>query len=380
MKFNVKSRDLKEVVNRVIGVVPARTTIAAVENFHLEVFKKNLIVSATDLEISMSSKIHIGTAEDGKVTVNAREFFEIVKNLPDTEVEFTATEDGKVKIKTDSGLYRIAGGSANEFPTLPTISEKATAVSIAADRLSSIIQKTVFAVSKDEQRRSMNGVDFQFNGRDARIYATDGHRLVRVIAMGITDKDVKYDANFQEKALNLIAKNIKGLNVDFLMNDEHAMFRTENTELVCRLITDAHPDFEAVIPKDNNKALVVNREELLEKMKRVAILADSLNHLVKFSIGEKLLVVSSEEMERGQAAEEKLEAAWSEKENMDVGFNANYVADALSHLDSEKVQFLFSTPNRACVIKPVYVNGGRSQAQDVEIDSVLMLIMPLRLN
>ncbi|MGB9592467.1 MAG: DNA polymerase III subunit beta, partial [Candidatus Kryptoniota bacterium] len=308
------------------------------------------------------------------------EFFEIVKNLPDTEVEFTATEDGKVKIKTDSGLYRIAGGSANEFPTLPTISEKATAVSIAADRLSSIIQKTVFAVSKDEQRRSMNGVDFQFNGRDARIYATDGHRLVRVIAMGITDKDVKYDANFQEKALNLIAKNIKGLNVDFLMNDEHAMFRTENTELVCRLITDAHPDFEAVIPKDNNKALVVNREELLEKMKRVAILADSLNHLVKFSIGEKLLVVSSEEMERGQAAEEKLEAAWSEKENMDVGFNANYVADALSHLDSEKVQFLFSTPNRACVIKPVYVNGGRSQAQDVEIDSVLMLIMPLRLN
>jgi DNA polymerase III, beta subunit len=380
MKFTVKSRELKEVTARVIGVIPARTTIAAVENFHLEVSKKNLIVSATDLEVSVLSRLQIDAIEEGKVTVDAREFFEIIRNLPDTEIEFSATNDGKVKLKTESGLYKIVGGSADEFPTLPTVGDKATVVSIAADRLGSIIQKTVFAVSKDEQRRSMNGVDFQFIGKDAKIYATDGHRLVRIEAKEITNKEITCDAEFQEKALNLILKSTKGINVEFLVNDEHAMFKTENTELICRLIKEPHPDFEAVIPKDNNKILIVNREELLEKMRRVAILADSLNHLVKFTIGEKSLIVSSEETERGETAEENIEASWSEKENMSVGFNATYVGDALSHLDSEKVQFLFSTPNRACIIKPLYENGEKIQAQGVEKDSVLMLIMPLRLN
>lgn len=379
MKFSVNSRELKDAASRVIGVIPARATIAAVENFHLEVSKKSLTISATDLEIAISSRLPVEVKEEGKVTLDAREFFEIVRNLPDTEIEFSASDDGKVRLKTDSGLYRIVGGSAADFPTLPTISDKATEVLIGADRLSGIIQRTVFAVSKDEQRRSMNGVDFQFNGKDVRVYATDGHRLVRIEAKNIIDKEIKHDANFQEKALNLISKNFKGLNIHFLVNDDHAVFKSENTELVCRLIKEAHPDFEAVIPKDNNKVLIVSREELLEKMRRVAILADSLNHLVKFTIGEKTLVVSSEEMEKGEAAEERLDVSWSEKEGMDVGFNATYVADALGHLDSEKVQFLFSTPHRACIIKPVDENGEKIQAQDVE-ESVIMLIMPLRLN
>lgn len=210
MKFKVNSRELRDVIGRIIGVVPIRTTIPAIENLLLETAKKKLIISATDLEISMSTQVDIDNSVDGKVTVNAKEFFDIVRNLDESDIEVSVDENLKLTLKTKSGSFRFACTSAEEYPTLPTISESAETSSIPADSLRNVIEKTIFAVSKDEHRRSMNGVLFLFSGKGAKIYSTDGHRLVRIEDKALVDKPLKREANIR-KSTFACSKELQGI-------------------------------------------------------------------------------------------------------------------------------------------------------------------------
>ncbi len=378
MKFKVNSRELRDVISRIIGVVPVRTTIPAIENLLLETSKKKLTISATDLEISMSTQADVMEATDGKVTVDAKEFFDIVRNLDDSDIEITVDENLKLTLRTKSGSYKFACSPADEYPTLPTLSESAESSTIPADSLRTVIERTIFAVSKDEHRRSMNGVLFLFSGKGARIYSTDGHRLVRIEDKSLVDNPLKREANIQEKALSLAAKSFKASTVDITIAEDHIRLKNADTELITRLIKDPHPDYEAVIPSDidNNKMMTVNRGELLEKVRRVAILSDSVNHLVKFTVDKDVLTISTEDADRGEMGEEKLQVQWTGGEAMNIGFNSTYITEAMSSIDSPKVRFALSSPTRAATIKPIPedTKGGAS-TQDI-----LILVMPLRLN
>ncbi len=376
MKFKVNSRNLRDVIGRIIGVVPVRTTIPAIENLLLETQKKTLTISATDLEISMSTQTELLDGTDGRVTVNAKEFFDIVRNLDDSDIEVSVDENLKLTLKTKSGSFRFACTSADEYPTLPALGEGAEISSMSADLLRNVIEMTLFAVSKDEHRRSMNGVLFQFSGRGARIYSTDGHRLVRIEDKSLVDKPLKREANIQEKALSLVAKSFKGSTVEITLADEHIRLRDGDTELTTRLIRDPHPDYDAVIPSDidNNKLMAVNRGELLDKVRRVAILSDSVNHLVKFVVNKDALTISAEDTDRGEMGEETLQVQWNGGEPMSIGFNSTYITEAMSSIDEEMVRFAFSTATRAATIKPIQDNA-KGTGQDL-----LILVMPLRLN
>lgn len=378
MKFKVNSRELRDAIGRIIGVVPVRTTIPAIENLLMETSKKKLIISATDLEISMSTQADITDGDDGKITVNAREFFEIVRNLDDSEIEISVDENLKLTVKTKSGSFRFACTPAEEYPTLPMLGENSESSTISSESLRTVVERTIFAVSKDEHRRSMNGVLFQFFGKAAKIYATDGHRLVRIEDKGLVDKPLKKEANIQEKALGLAAKSLRGTDVEITIADNHVRLKNSDTELITRLIQEVHPDYDAVIPSDidNNKLLTVGRAELLEKVRRVAILSDSVNHLVKFTIDKDVLTVSAEDTDRGEMGEEKIQVQWNGGEPMNIGFNSTYIMEAMGSIDAAKVRFAFSSATRAATIKPVPEDGkGSASTQEI-----LILVMPLRLN
>ncbi len=378
MKFKANSRELRDVIGRVIGVVPVRTTIPAIENLLLETSKKKLIISATDLEISMSTQADVIDATDGKVTVNAKEFFDIVRNLEDSEIEINVDESLKLTLKTKSGSYKFACSPAEEYPMLPTLSESAETSTISAETLKTVIERTIFAVSKDEHRRSMNGVLFLFSGKGARIYSTDGHRLVRIEDKSLVDKPLKKEANIQEKALSLAAKSFKVSTVEITITDDHIRLKNADTELITRLIKEPHPDYEAVIPSDidNNKLMTVARGELLDKVRRVAILSDTVNHLVKFTVDKDVLTISAEDADRGEMGEEKLQVQWGGGEAMNIGFNSTYITEAMGSIDAPKVRFALSSPTRAATIKPIQEES-KSAASEQDI---LILVMPLRLN
>lgn len=384
MKFKANSRELRDAIGRVIGVVPVRTTIPAIENLLLETSNKRLTISATDLEISMSTVTDISEGTDGKITVNAKEFFDIMRNLEDAEVDIAADDKLKLTLKTKSGSYRFACSPAEEYPTLPTLGENAETATVSSDALRTVIERTVFAVSKDEHRRSMNGVLFQFSGRGAKIYSTDGHRLVRIEDKALVDKLLKKEANIQEKALNLAAKNLRGNMIEITIADDHIRLKSPDTELITRLIKDAHPDYEAVIPSDidNNKLMTVNRGELLEKVRRVAILSDSVNHLVKFTVDKDALTISAEDADRGEMGEEKLQIQWNGGDQLSIGFNSTYITEAMGSIDAGKVRFAFSSPTRAATIRPIPDDGkGTAGAPDgSRAQDILILVMPLRLN
>ncbi len=378
MRFKANSRELRDVIGRVIGVVPVRTTIPAIENLLLETSKKKLTVSATDLEISMSTETDVMDATDGKVTVNAKEFFDIVRNLEDSEIDVNVDESLKLTLKTKSGSYKFACSPADEYPTLPTLAEAAETSTIAAETLKTVIERTIFAVSKDEHRRSMNGVLFLFSGKAARIYSTDGHRLVRIEDKSLVDKPLKKEANIQEKALSLAAKSFKTSAVEITITDDHIRLKNADTELITRLIKEPHPDYEAVIPSDidNNKLMTVTRGELLDKVRRVSILSDTVNHLVKFTVDKDVLTISAEDADRGEMGEEKLQVQWSGGDSMNIGFNSTYITEAMGSIDAPKVRFALSSATRAATIKPIHEEKkGAASEQDI-----LILVMPLRLS
>ncbi len=378
MRFKANSRELRDVIGRVIGVVPVRTTIPAIENLLLETSKKKLTVSATDLEISMSTQTDVMDATDGKVTVNAKEFFDIVRNLEDSEIDVNVDESLKLTLKTKSGSYKFACSPADEYPTLPTLAEAAESSTIAAETLKTVIERTIFAVSKDEHRRSMNGVLFLFSGKGAKIYSTDGHRLVRIEDKSLVDKPLKKEANIQEKALSLAAKSFKASAVEITITDDHIRLKNADTELITRLIKEPHPDYEAVIPSDidNNKLMTVTRGELLDKVRRVSILSDTVNHLVKFTVDKDVLTISAEDADRGEMGEEKLQVQWSGGDSMNIGFNSTYITEAMGSIDAPKVRFALSSATRAATIKPIH----EEKKAAVPEQDILILVMPLRLN
>ncbi len=378
MRFKANSRELRDVIGRVIGVVPVRTTIPAIENLLLETSKKKLTVSATDLEISMSTQTDVMDATDGKVTVNAKEFFDIVRNLEDSEIDVNVDESLKLTLKTKSGSYKFACSPADEYPTLPTLAEAAESSTIAAETLKTVIERTIFAVSKDEHRRSMNGVLFLFSGKGAKIYSTDGHRLVRIEDKSLVDKPLKKEANIQEKALSLAAKSFKASAVEITITDDHIRLKNADTELITRLIKEPHPDYEAVIPSDidNNKLMTVTRGELLDKVRRVSILSDTVNHLVKFTVDKDILTISAEDADRGEMGEEKLQVQWSGGDSMNIGFNSTYITEAMGSIDAPKVRFALSSATRAATIKPIH----EEKKAAVPEQDILILVMPLRLN
>ena len=226
---------------------------------------------------------------------------------------------------------------------------------------------------------------FQFSGKGAKIYSTDGHRLVRIEDKALVSKSLKREANIQEKALSLAAKSFRGSDVEITIGDEHIKMKNNDTELIARLIKEPHPDYEAVIPSDidNNKIMSVGRGELLEKVRRVAILSDSINHLVKFSVEKDALTISTEDTDRGEMGEERLQAQWNGGETMSIGFNSNYITEAMGSIDAAMVRFAFSSATRAATIKPVPDDGKASGPAGSKLPAgqdILILVMPLRLS
>jgi DNA polymerase-3 subunit beta len=224
----------------------------------------------------------------------------------------------------------------------------------------------------------MNGVLFLFSGKGAKIYSTDGHRLVRIEDKSLVDKPLKKEANIQEKALSLAAKSFKASAVEITITDDHIRLKNADTELITRLIKEPHPDYEAVIPSDidNNKLMTVTRGELLDKVRRVSILSDTVNHLVKFTVDKDVLTISAEDADRGEMGEEKLQVQWSGGDSMNIGFNSTYITEAMGSIDAPKVRFALSSATRAATIKPIH----EEKKAAVPEQDILILVMPLRLN
>lgn len=370
MKFTTTTGELQRALSKVSSVVPAKSTMPILENILFDLLNDTLVLTATDMEIAQTISLTVRGGEDGRIAIPSKRLLDTVRALPDTEIVFTIdTTSQKVKLTTKNGEYSITGEDAKDFPSVASVTNKEELI-IDGSILRRIVNRTTFAVSTDELRPAMMGVLLQTKGNELRAVSTDGHRLVRFAYKLPKDGGIKGDFIIPAKALTVVNRSLEGGTVKIGISQTHIRFEFDSSLLVSRLIAETYPNYESVIPTENDKLLTVKREEMMSALRRVALYASATTHQIKLSLRKNELTVSAQDIDFGGEAKEKLDCEY-DADDLDIGFNSIYLVDILSHLESESVTFKFSSPTRAGVITP----SGENVDEDV-----LMLVMPVRLN
>jgi len=369
MKFTIPKSRIFSAVQDVLNAVPTRTTLPVLSNMLLEVTDSKLKLAATDLDISIIMTIPISTTKKGSITIPARTFAEILRELPESEIEINVTEN-RMELKVERGTYKISGIPSDEFPKLPT-ANLAKQIKIPGGDLAKMIRKTVFAVSTDETRPALNGVLWQTSSKSMQMVATDGHRLAKTSQKNNKLKGLHEDIIVPPKVLNLLVKLLgdEEKEIGVIIGENNIIFNLGDSILASRLIEGPYPNFEQVIPKDNDKKLVVNKELLESTVRRVSILSNTLTHQIKFSLRKDNLELSSANFDLGGEAKETISCDYA-AEPLDMGYNANYVLDVLKQVDGDQVIFELGTPVSAGMVY---------SSEKKEEEDCLYLLMPLRL-
>jgi DNA polymerase-3 subunit beta len=374
MKFSTPKSKILSAAQNILNVVPTRTTLPILSNMLMEVTDSKLKLAATDLDISMITTIPISATKKGSITIPARTFAEILRELPESEIEIDVTEN-RMELKVENGSYRLSGIPSDEFPKLPT-ANLAKQIKIPGGELAKMIQKATFAASTDETRPALNGVLWQTSGKSMQMVATDGHRLAKISQKNNKLKGLHDDIIIPPKVLNLLVKLLadssKGeeeKEIGVIFGENNIIFNLDDSIIASRLIEGPYPNFEQVIPKDNDKKLIVNKDLLASTIRRVSILANTLTHQIKFSFKKDTLELSSANFDLGGEAKESLVCDYT-AEPMDIGYNASYVMDVLKQIDGDEVIFELGTPVSAVMI----YSSEKKEGQEC-----LYLVMPLRL-
>lgn len=367
MKFSVTKKELLKGLQTILNVVPQRTTFPILSNVLVEAGKGELSLSATDLDISIRTTVDARVSKTGSITLPAKRVNEITRELPEGDIEVTEKEE-KVTVSGGKSLFRLSGISKSEFPELPTI-EKKDYMTIDATVLGKAIDKTAFAASTDEMRPVLSGVLWHIGKSETRMVATDGHRLAlyKLQQSNVVEKDV--ELNVPPKALFLISRVAEEPEkVEVRFEEARIGFYVDSTEITARLVEGEFPDYDQVIPKDNDKVMKVSREALMSAVRRVSIFSNPNTHLTKLSLRKGKLGLFSETAEIGDARDE-IECDYMGEE-LDIGYNANYFLEILKKLDSKEVKLSVSTPLSAGLITP---------EEHRKEEELLYLLMPIRL-
>ncbi len=369
MKFSIPKSKLSGYMQYILQVVPTKSTLPILTNILIEALENKIKLSATDLDISISTSIDCVVNKKGSISMPARILFDIVKELPETEISFE-TSGTRVEIKIPNGSYRIGTVAAEDFPKLPAVNTKKE-IRISGMDLIKMIRKTTFACSDDETRPALNGVLWQTKGDQMQMVATDGHRLAKFAVENKKLKGLHEDVIIPPKVLDLIPKLLPGdsSDVGIIFGENNIIFNMGDIILSSRLIEGPYPSFEQVIPVDNDKKIAVSKNDLAGAVRRVSILSNALTHQVKFSIKKNLLTLSTANADMGGEGKEMIECDYTGDE-IELGYNATYITDVLSKIDGEEVIFELSSAVAAALV----------YSPEVSKEEFLCLVMPLRLS
>jgi DNA polymerase-3 subunit beta len=371
MKFIVSSTTLLKNLQIISGVINSSNTLPILDDFLFELDGTNLKVTASDLETTLSVNISLTNAsEAGSITIPAKMLMEALKTFSEIPLTFTTNDDFSIEISTGEGKYKLVGQSSELYPKTPVI-ESPNEVAINSVSLSNAINKTLFATGNDELRPAMTGVFFQLEEDNLTFVATDAHKLVRYKRL---DVKVTEPASFimPKKPLNLLKNTLASNDTDVKIeyNNTNASFNFENVNMICRLIDGKFPNYEAVIPTNNTKKLIVDRPSLLSCIRRVALFANQSTRQIRFKVTGQELVLTAEDRELANEARERLSCNF-DGEDIEIGFNSKFVLEMLNNIDSDNILIEMSAPNRAALLLP---NENEDKQEDL-----LMLVMPVML-
>ncbi|MGH9775612.1 MAG: DNA polymerase III subunit beta [Candidatus Acidiferrales bacterium] len=331
MEFSIKKFDLLDELNLTQGVVERKTTIPILSNLLLEAKGSRLSITATDLELSIHTSCEAKVKKEGSGTVPAKKLLELVRLLPEEEIRFKLLENHWMQIVCDRKTYKMVGMSRDNFPSLPSFPR--ALVNIPARLVNDLIAKTTFAIATEESRYTLNGALLILKPESILMVATDGHRLAMVESdHKFTGLDTEVRVLIPKKAMTEIQRLAgeagEEAAIEFAQDESHLFFQIGQRLLTSRKLTGQFPNYEAVLPRDMNRTVVLERGELQDALRRVSQLADQRSHAVKFMLAKEGVEISASSPEYGEG-KEAIEKEFK-GEPISIGFNAQYLLDFLS--------------------------------------------------
>lgn len=376
MKFIVSSSELLAYLQSLSKVVPSRSIVPLVENFLFEITSEGLKITATDLETTLIAQIELDNIEgEGKFSIESKRLLDILKEFSQQPLTFEINEENfEITIKSESGKYSIPGNAhVDEFPEPAEISpDTATSFVIHSETLKKGINSTFFSISDDDLRPVMSGIFMEIKTDSLTFVSSDSHKLVKYRRHDFSSETESSFILAKKPAdllRNIVSKIDDDVKVEF--DNRNAVFKMPNYTVVCRLIEGNFPDYEAVMPKDNDKKVDIDKDTLHNTIKRVSLFANEASKLVKFHFHENKAEISAQDIDFSISAFEKMNCLYDQEE-INIGFKSTFLIDILQNLDAENISITFTDSKRAALVFPTVTEN--------EKEEVIMLVMPMMLD
>jgi DNA polymerase-3 subunit beta len=355
MDFSIEKSQLLKELALTQGVVEKKTTIPILSNLLVEAEEQILRISATDLDLGVCCHCQAKVKSPGSGTIPAKRLLEIVRSLPEAEVHFKALENHWVQVTCERSSFKLVGMARDNFPMLLTLPP--ALATLPANVFAAVIQKTVFAISSEESRYTLNGGLLLLKPGSVTMVATDGHRLA-LIERDIEVLGLKNELRLliPKKAMGelvrLLSEGEGELPVSISKDESHLFFSLGQRVLICRMLTGQFPNYEAVLPRENNRVIELDKETISAAVRRVALLADERSRAVRIHLEKGQLEISSSSGEYGEARE-VLDTSYQD-EPMQIGFNYQYLLDFFGVLgEAGKINLELKDEQSAGQLRPV---------------------------
>jgi DNA polymerase-3 subunit beta len=334
----------------------------------VEATDKGIRLSGTDLDIAVTTEVTADVESTGAITIPAKKLSEIARELPPAPVRIAAAGEQRITLDCGRSHFKILGLPRDEFPTFPSVRFNES-WRIRSGDLQKLIAHTSFAVSTEESRPILNGVLWELRPESMRMVATNGHRLAKmempIKATGAPSSDLIVPPKALEQIRRLFPEDEE---LEIARGENHLGFRSPFTAVYTRLIEGPYPNYDQVIPRDNNRVAIADRAALTSALRRMSVIASDQTHRIRLSFNAGMLKFSVQTPDLGEAQDEL--AVRYTGDPLDIGFNANYVLEILRYIPTDEVRLTFKAPERAATLEP---EGWSDSA------SYLCLVMPLRL-
>ena len=366
MRFSTKKEDILNELQLLQGIVEKRTTMPILANILVDASKDRVNLIGTDLEVGLKTYFKANVEEEGSITLSGKKIFEIVKSVPDgKDITFNEKEELTMEIRSGKSEFKVLCLPKEDYPQVPEPKFEKNIV-FSLDIFKEMIDKVYNSITQ-EQRYYLSGALLILSDNSMELVSTDGHRLAHTSK---TIDNMKMEEEIRiiiaKKTLNEIRK-FEGESVEFDLDENNLFFKVENKTLISRIIEGKFPNFEAVIPKDNPNILKVSKNEIMNAIRRVSLFSTERSRGIKFNVGKNEINLFSSNPEIGEARD-KVDADYK-GEDVEIGFNSQYLLDFLSTVKAETVRFELKDTNSSVLLKPEI---------EEEIDYVYVL-MPMKL-
>jgi DNA polymerase-3 subunit beta len=354
MRFSLSKNSLLRELNLLQGVVEKKNTIPILSNVLIETLGESLVsLIATDLDVSLQTECNADVTQPGAIVLQARKLFDIVRNLPDSEITFVKEDNDWARISCGAAEFKIVGQAKEHFPSTPVL--KQTGLAIPATAIHDLIARTIFAITQEESRYALNGALVLINGNKLQMVATDGHRLALAICTLETpasDDQEEQRVIIPKKALNELLKLTAGAEgtLDFDKDENHLYFKLGQRQLTSRMLAGQFPNYELVLPKNNDKMIPLNTEKIAQAIRRASLMADERSHGVKFDLNKGKLNITSQSADVGEA-KEVIPIDYT-GESVNIGFNANYLLEFLGVVGTDEVVLELKDEQSPALMRP----------------------------